>query len=153
MKHYRLAVTRGFAQSDVARNDSFEDVARKIPLHLISDLECETDAAVEHREHDPFDGQACIETLAHELYRLEQVGEPLQSVELTLKRDKDGVRCSEGIDRQEAKRGRAVEDHIALGLIEGRERDLQAAFSMLEPDELDLGADQVNVRRQKAKFR
>src|SRR5256886_7571573 len=111
VQHHGLPVARGLREPHVARNHRVEDLAREITVHLIADLESQARPSVEHREHDAPDREAWIQALADELDGLEQMGEPLKRVELALQGHEDPVGGRECVDRQQAERRGAVDDH------------------------------------------
>src|SRR5216684_3215971 len=87
VKHDRLAVARRFRKP-------------KVPVHLVANLEREARPAVEHREHDPQDVETRVELLSHEPHGLlEEMGQPLERVELTLEWDEDAIGCYQSVDR------------------------------------------------------
>src|SRR5262249_54060221 len=65
VQHDRLAMARGFAEPNVAWNDGLENLSRKVAMDLIADLQRETRASIEHRQHDPLDREPRIQTLPH----------------------------------------------------------------------------------------
>src|SRR3990172_7064004 len=148
VEHHRLAVARRLGETHIAGDDGIEDLTREVAMDLVANLEREAGPAVEHRQHDALDFEPGVQALAHELDGLEQVSEPLEGVELALERHQDPVGGHQGIDRQEAERRWAVDDDPLVSLGGGLERKLQPPLSLLEPHELDLGANQVDVRGQ-----
>ena len=108
-------MARRLGEPNVPRYDSLKNLARKVALNFVADLEREACPAVEHREHDPLDPQPGIEPLSDQLDGLEQVREPLERVELALKRYQDAVGGDEGIDRQEPKGWRTVNNDVVVG--------------------------------------
>src|SRR5437016_4767049 len=83
-----------------ARNHRLEDFARKVTVHLVADLDRETRASVEHREHDTLDRETRVQALAHELHGLQQIRQSFERVELALQRHQHAVRGGERVDRQ-----------------------------------------------------
>ena len=119
-------------------------------MHLIADLESQARPSVEHREHDAPDREAWIQALADELDGLEQMGEPLKRVELALQGHEDPVGGRECVDRQQAERRGAVDDHEVVRLGHGLECDSQAIFPLVNRHQLDLGTDEVDVGREQS---
>ena len=58
-------------------------------------------AAVEHRQHDPADSEARVESFPDELDRLQQLREPLERVELALQRNEHPIGRDERVDGEE----------------------------------------------------
>ena len=94
--------------------------------------------------------QPRVEPLAHELHGLQQMSQTLEGVELALQRHQNAVRGDEGVDRQQAERRRAVDDDPAVE-IDALQCVLEPALTVLDPDELDLGAHEVDVGGQDTK--
>src|SRR5882724_10862333 len=67
VEHDRPAMARRLGEPDVTWNHRLEDFAREVTLHFVADLERETRAAVEHREHDALDRETRVQALTHEL--------------------------------------------------------------------------------------
>src|SRR5438132_5318283 len=148
VQHHGLAVARRLREPHVARNHRVEDLAREIAVHLVADLERQAGPAMEHREHDALDREALIQALADELDGLEEMGKPFERVELALQRHEDTIGGRERVDRQEPERRGAVDDHEVVRLGHGLERDAQAILALVHGYQLDLGADEVDVRRE-----
>src|ERR1041384_6587583 len=55
VQHHGLAVTRRFAEADVAWDDGLVDLAGEISVHLFTDLRGHARPPIEHREHDAAD--------------------------------------------------------------------------------------------------
>src|SRR5919197_1139400 len=148
MQHHWLAVARSLREPHVARNHRVEDLAREVAVHLVPDLERQARPSIEHRENDAPDRETWIQPLANELDGLEQMGEPLERVELALQRHQHTIGRREGVDRQEPEGRGAVDDHEVVRLGHGLEGDAQAILALADGYELDLGADQVDVGRE-----
>src|SRR5262245_2297501 len=114
VEHDRLAVTRSFAEPDISWNDGLEDLTGEIPMNLFTDLQSHAGAAVEHREYDAAHVETRVQSLTNQFDGLQQMGEPLERVELALERNDHAVRRDEGVDRQESQRRRAVDDRPAI---------------------------------------
>src|SRR5207245_3538165 len=149
VKHDRPAVAWRFRDANVPWNDRVEDLPWEISVDLVADLEGEARTAVEHREHDPQQIESGVELLPNKLHGLpEQIGQPFQRVELALERDDNAISRDERVDREEAERRRAIDDDV---VVRGRDRFEHVPESVLTPldaDQLDLGSDQVDVRRK-----
>src|SRR5256712_12713891 len=116
VKHDRLAVARRFRKPNVPRNDGVEPLSGKVPVHLVANLEREARPAVEHREHDPQDIETRVELLSHEPHGLlEEMGQPLERVELTLEWDEDAIGGHQSGDRQVTQRLGAIDDNVVAG--------------------------------------
>ena len=85
----------------------------KVRPDLVRDLVREVVRRV-HGEDDPVHLEARVRAGAHELDRLQHVGEPLERVVLALERDDDALRRDEPVQREEPERGRAVDDDVLV---------------------------------------
>ena len=101
MEHHGLPVAGCLGEAHVARNHRVEDLARKVAVDLLADLERQARPPIEHREHDALDGKVLIQALAHEPDGLEEMREPLEGVELALERHEHAVGGHQGVDRKE----------------------------------------------------
>src|SRR4029453_7311567 len=111
-----LAMTRGLAKFDVARNDRLIDGGTKIASSLFLDSTGQQGATVVHGQQYALQGQGRIELLAHQLHDTEQAPYALQCIILALQWQEDGMRCGQGIDRQKPQGRRAVNQDVVVGL-------------------------------------
>src|SRR5689334_2834386 len=84
--HDWLAMARRLGEPHVSRNHRLKDLTWKVAMDFLSYLDGEARASVEHRQDDPLDRQARIQTLTNELHGFQEVRQSLQSVELALQR-------------------------------------------------------------------
>src|SRR5262249_20617553 len=84
VEHHGLAVAWRFRQPNAARDDRFEDLAREIAVDLVADLESEARTSIKHRQDDPEDIKASVESFPNELDRLGEMSKALERVELAL---------------------------------------------------------------------
>ena len=152
MEHHGLAVARRLAEPDVAWDDGLEDLAREVAMNFLSDLNRHARPPIEHGEHNTADLEIGVQPLPNELDGLEQMREPLQGVELALERNDHAIGGDECVDRKKPQGWRAIDDGPAVIIGSGK-RCLEPAFALLDPDQLDLGADQVYVGWQELEMR
>ena len=79
--------------------------------------------------------------------RVEQLGHSFERVVLTLNRNQQRLGGSEGVERQQAKRWRAIDDDVVVICLDTREGVLQPEFSLLNFDQFDFGARQIFICR------
>src|SRR5262245_55719362 len=79
------------------------------------------------------------------------MGQAFERIELALERNQNEVGSRQGIDRQKAERGRAIHQDVLVRPGQPLESVTQAVLAALEPDQLDLGAHEINVRGKKTK--
>ena len=65
-----------------------------------------------HAQHHARDGEAGVDTLADHADGLEQLGHALQGQEVRLHGHDDLVGHGQGVDREQAEAGRAVQQHV-----------------------------------------
>jgi len=130
-----------------------EHPPREVLPHLIRHLGRQAGPRVVHGEHDPEQLQVRIEHPAQEFQCVAELPEPLQRVVLALDRDQHRRRRGEAVDRKQAERGRAVEQHIVVVIGHAVERYLQPRLPGEHTDQLHLGAGQVNGRGDQAQVR
>src|SRR5690606_9522328 len=106
----------------------------------------EVEPLVEHRQQDTVYLQARIDVTLDQADRVQELGQPLQRVELALDRDQHGIRRRERVQRQQAERGRAVHQDEVVPVAHGLERAAQHQLALRPVDQLDLGTDQVAAR-------
>ena len=76
---------------------------------------------------------------------VQELDEPLERQVLGLDRDYDAIGGDQGVDRDGAERGRAVEEGAGEALAHRAEAFAQADLGVLDPGQLDRGARQVDV--------
>src|SRR6185436_14481074 len=109
-----LAERRGLAELHVTRDDASVDSLREELPRLISDLLGEVEPGIEHGQQHSLDPETRIELLLYPSNRSQQLGQPLESQVLALKRDQDGIGGSQGIHCQETQRGRTVDVDVVV---------------------------------------
>ncbi|OLB36521.1 MAG: hypothetical protein AUG14_01895 [Candidatus Rokubacteria bacterium 13_1_20CM_2_68_19] len=75
------------------------------------------------------------------------MSKPLEGVELALERNEHPIGCYQGIDGQESQRRRAIDDDVVCRTTFRGQSIAKPVFPAFETDELDLGTNQVDVRR------
>src|SRR5205823_3491819 len=140
-------------EADVARDDRLIDLTGQVRLHIGSDLLGEVVARVEHGEHDALQLQRPVQVGADQLDGAQERAEALQRVVLALQRDQHTIGGDQRVDRQEAERGRAVDEDVVVGGAERLERGAQAALALIDRHQLQLGADEVGSTGQHGKMR
>ena len=144
VEHHGLAVARRLAEPDVSWDDGFEDLTREVAMDFLADLHGHAGPTIEHGQHDPADVERRIQPLPNELDGLQQVREPLERVELALQRNDDAIGGDERVDCEEPQGWRTIDDGPPVIIRRGQSA-LEPALALLDPDQLDLGADQVDV--------
>ena len=128
-----------FRQTDVPGNDAGEYLAGEKLAHLLGHLVGEIGPAVEHGENHAEQLQAGIELFLHGPQGVHQVGKTFQGVILTLHRDNDGIRSTQGVQRQHLQGRGAVDDnHIIV-----KTNLIQYLFELIFPA---FGVDQLHRR-------
>ena len=97
----------------------------------------------------PGQRQARVERAADALDALEQLRQPLERVVLALHGHDQPVRGRQRVDRQQAERRRAVEDHVRVGVADRRDGRADHGVAVLAAGQLERGRGQIGVRRRK----
>src|SRR5690606_12118000 len=140
------AETRRLRKPYVARNGRAVDAVAEVLLGLVRDLAREVQPLVEHGQQHTVYLQARIDVTLNQADRVQELGQPLQRVELALDRNQHGVRRGERVQRQQAERRRAVHQDEIVPAARRLERAPQHQLALRTVDQLDLGADQVAAR-------
>ena len=77
----------------------------------------------------------------------DQLSDALQGVVLTLDRHEDLVRRTQRVDREQAERGRAVDQHVVVVVDDGVDCPVEPSLAAEGRHQLDLGAGQFEVCR------
>src|SRR5882762_734473 len=132
-----------FRQSHVTRDRDIEHAAAEVLFRFFGDLFAEIEARVVHRQQHPFNRERGIEIALHELHGVEELRETFERVVLALNRDDHAVGGRQHVQREEAERRRAVDDHIAVLVPQIPQGLAHARLAGALIHELELGAHQV----------
>ena len=116
--HHRLPVARCLRDADAARDRRREHRVAEVVAHLCGHLLGQPGARVVHRQQDRRDVQLLVEVRAHQLDVAQQLAEPFQRVELALDRDQHFAAGDQRVDREQAERGRAVDEDVVVGRVQ-----------------------------------
>ena len=105
-------------------------------------------ARVEHRGEDAQDVQVRVEPVAHLVDGVHQQRHAAQAEELAGQRDEHGVGAGQRVDREQAERGLAVDQHDVVAVEHRLERPAQRLLAADLEDQLHLGGRQVDVAGQ-----
>ena len=97
-------------------------------------------------EHDAGQLQPVVEPLVHQADRLEQLAQAVQREEVGLQRQEDIVHGREGVDREDAERRRAVDEHVVEIVGGFDELVAEDHFAADHAGQLDFGGGQIDVR-------
>ena len=86
-------------------------------------------ALVVHRQQHALDVERGIERRADAAHRADEIGEPLEREVLAVERNEHGVGGDERVEREEAERGRAVDEDVIEAIAQGREELAQALLA------------------------
>src|SRR4029077_3251304 len=141
----RQTIARGLGNPDAARDHSFEDHPGELLAQLGLDILGQTRALVVHGYEQSRHLQARVQLTADQAQRLQELDEALERQVLGLHRDYDAVGGHQGVDRDRAERGRAVEEGTGEALPHRAESFAQADLGALEPGALGRGPRQIDV--------
>ena len=111
-------------------------------LDLFRHLHGQIGAPVEHREQHAFQIEAGVEAATHHADGVHQIGKPFERKIFALHGNDQGIGRAERVDRQQLKRGRAVDENIVIIGGENVERLLEQEFAVFAVDHLDARACQ-----------
>ena len=114
---------------------------------LALDLLGEPGPGVVHREHDAADVERRVEVRLHQRDVAQQLTETLERVVLALDRDDHVVGRGQAVDGQQPERRRAVDEGEVVVVAHRVERPLELQLAGERRDQLDLGAGEVDGRR------
>jgi len=113
-----------FTQADRSGYDSPEYMVPIVLANFRLDLMSERGAGVEHGQKDAFQVKPGVEFLLDDSECLEQLCKPFHGVVLALDRNEKGAACDQGIQCQQSKGRRTVEEDevrpfLRVGVIGG----------------------------------
>ena len=82
-----------------------------------------------------------------QLYHRNQLSHSFEREIFTVQRNQHGVGGDEGIERQEAERGRAIDEHVVVLIAHRSDQGSQPFFAMGERHHFDFGAGQLSIGR------
>ena len=139
------AVAGRLADAGVARDDRVEDHVAEVALQLLINLVGEPETGVIHGEQEALDAQAGIELGLDDADGVEQLADALQCEILGLDRNDDAVGRGQGVDRDQAQRGAAVDNDVVIVVLDQLQGLAQHAFTSLFFNEFQFGSHQVDA--------
>ena len=133
--------------SDISRDDGREHPVAKVLRGLGRYLAREVEALVVHRQQDAFDGQSRVQVALDQPDGVQELGQPLQGVVLALDGDQHRVGGHKGVDREQSKRRRTIDQDVVVVGQDGRQRLGEDSLSVADAHKLDLRSGQVPVGR------
>ena len=149
----RQAVAGGLGQAHAARDDGLVDRRAEVAADFRGDFRRQVRPSVEHREEDSLDRELGVQVIPNEIDGGGELAEPLEGVVLALDRDQHRVGCGERVDREQAERRRAVDEHVVVVVADVVERRREAALAGHQRCQLDLGSGQRERGRDEVKAR
>ena len=140
-------VARRLAEAHAARDYRIEQLPREVPPYFLLHLPREVRARVEHGQHDAEDRQPRVHVPHHQLNRLPKLNQPFQRQVLRLQRDHHPVGGGQRVERQQAQRRRAVNQHHAVAVAELGQRPRQPVLTRHQRDKLHFGARELHRGR------
>ena len=109
------------------------------------DLLAQIRALVEHREQHAFDVESGVERGADAAHRADEIGETFEREVLAVQRNQHGVGGDERVEREQAERGRTVDEDVVVVVAQRMRAAREAVPRARQRDHLDFGAGQVAV--------
>src|ERR1041384_434458 len=148
VQEHRLAVARRFAEPDVARDEGLEELLAEVLPDLVDDLVRKPEAAVEHRHEHALDLESGVELLLHHRDRVQESSQSLEREVLALDGNEDRVGGYQRVEREEAERRGAVDENEFVFAAELVDEARHHVIAALDVHQLELGPDQIDVRRE-----
>jgi hypothetical protein len=148
VQHDRLPEARGLREPDVPGHDGLEDLRAEVLACVGRDLLGEVEPVVVHREEHTVDGQSGVDAPLDQVDGVEELRDALERVVLALERDQQGVGGRHHVERDQAERRRAVDEHEVVVPEDRPQRVAHHAVAPLPVDELDLCPREVRRGRK-----
>ena len=117
---------------------------------LVADLLLQHGAGVEHHAQQADHLELAVQVGTHLLDGVDQIGHAFECEILALHRHDHAVGRAQAVERQQAQRGRAVDQHEIVVSCHRHQCLLEALLALVQSDQLDLGAGQLAIRAQHA---
>ena len=140
------AVAGRLGKTDAPGDDRLVDGVGEVATHLGRHLRGEVRPRVEHREDDSVDGQRRVQVIADEVDGRDELAEALERVVLALERHEHRVRRRQRIHREQAERGRAVDEDVVVRIGDRRQEPGEAPLALGDPGKLHLGPGEGDRR-------
>src|ERR1700730_3559023 len=149
VEHDRLAVTGRFRQPYVPWNYTLEYLSSEKTPEIGRDLARKCSPVVIHGQHDSLDSQIRVERAPNSHQRIKQLRNTLKCKVFTLNRDQDRVARDQDVESDQIECGRTVDDNKSVIRTNLLNELFQAIFAVFGSGELNCGAGQIPVRRNK----
>src|SRR5579875_2662157 len=136
---------RSVREADRAVDDRMKNLVTETVHHAREHFTGVQRPGVVHGGQEAVDRQLRVEPLRHLLDGLHEQGDTAHGEVLALQRHEHAVRGGERVDRQQAQRRLAVDQHDVVARQQRLEDPAEHVFPALLGHELDLGAGQVDV--------
>lgn len=146
IKQSRQSVARCFGELDIAGYNGVEHHIAEMPFELLVDLICQTKACVIHRQKETFDFERRIEMRFDDTYRIKQLTDTLKGKIFGLHGYDHRVGGCQGVDSDQAKRRRAVDQYVIVVRRQRLQQAFEYAFALRLVDKLKLCPCQVDTR-------
>ena len=103
---------------------------------------------IKHCQDNAFNLKRWIQRAANPPDRIEKLGDPFKRKIFRLHRDQDRISSDQGIEREQIKRGRAIQNDEVEFLAQGNQRVAKLEFPVLGVNQFEIDPNQVFVRWQ-----
>ena len=138
---------RSLREFHVTLDDGLEHQFLEVTFHLVVNLVGQTQTGIVHREQETLDFQFRVQFALDNLDGIEKFRDTLQCKILTLHGDNHRVGCRQCIDRDEAKRRRAVDENIVVFVFDGSKQIADHLLTVLDVEHFNFRTHQVDVAR------
>jgi len=138
IEHDGLAKARSLGQAHVSGDDCGEDLRAKILTRVCGNLAGQVEARVVHGEEHAGNAEGRIDAVLDQVHGVEELTQTLERVVFALQRDEQRIGRREHVERDEAKRRRAVDEDEVVVVAHERDGFAHPALSTRDIDEFDL---------------
>ena len=112
---------------------------------LLDHLNGQVGSTVEHGQQHALERQLRIHVFLDHAHGRHQLAQSLERVILALERNQKAVRCAQAVERQQAERRRAVDEHIIVFVLDLVEHELEPRLAVIHCDQIELCARKIDI--------
>ena len=133
------------AEPHVPRDHGAVHLPGKKSLQLLGHLNGQVGSTVEHGQQHALERQLRVHVFLDHAHGRHQLAQSLERVILALERNQKAVRCAQAVERQQAERRRAVDEHIIVFVLDLVEHELEPRLAVIHCDQIELCTRKIDV--------